>query len=901
MTVPPVEEARRRELVASAPAAAWLLRGPEHLVELANEPDWLAAAGGLATVTGRPIAEAMPALVREGLIPLLDHVVATGEPRVAEEVRLLVDARGDGLLEERFSRLAIHPTRGRDGAVDGLLVLAVDVTDQVLARRRAETLAGEAQRARADLDLMLARERAARAAAEAAGERARFLAEAGMALDAPIGVEARLERLARLVVPLLADLCAVWAARSEGPPRLVALAHADPERERMTLDLHARGPAPPDDGVARIMATGRPEIIGRAADGTSAEGEPGAAVPDALRAVGIRSAMRVPLVARGQALGAITLASARPGRYGPDDLALAEELARRAALALDNARLLDAERAARQEAERAGDRLARLQHVTASLARALSREEVAEVFVREGMGALGADAGLVAIRLDGRCQTLASAGYPPRLEEDLRRFPLEAPFPLAEVMRTGQPVWLESIDDWDARFGRPRAPLPTGMALPLVVRRRVIGAIGFRFTARDRRFDTQDRAFFQTLAEQCAQALERASRYEVEHELALTLQRSLLPQTLPELAGLALAVRYLSAADIAEAGGDWYEAIALPGGRVGLSVGDAVGHDVRAAAVMGQLRSALRAYALDGAPPAEVLRRLSRFAEDLDGARVATVVYAILDPAAGELLYGCAGHPPPLLVSADGEARYLEGGRGAPLAALAGLEFSEERTAIAPGSTLILYSDGVVERRGEPLDAGLARLAAAAVEAAGAHPEELSDHLLRRVLTLGEPSDDVALLVAGLLPRSAEPLRLHVPAGLDELAGIRAAVRSWLSRAGVRGDAAADVLLACGEACANAAEHAYGGGPGAVEVELEREESGALRLVVRDFGTWREPAVGPSGRGRGLRLMRLVMDRVEVARGEGGTVITMLRGGAEFPSRSGRAEPLTAEPERNGA
>jgi anti-sigma regulatory factor (Ser/Thr protein kinase) len=298
---------------------------------------------------------------------------------------------------------------------------------------------------------------------------------------------------------------------------------------------------------------------------------------------------------------------------------------------------------------------------------------------------------------------------------------------------------------------------------------------------------------------------------------------------------------------------------------------------------MGQLRSALRAYAIDGASPAEVLRRLSRFAEDLEGARVATVAYVILDPAAGELLYGCAGHPPPLLMSADGEVEYLQGGRGAPLAALAGLEFSEARASIGPGATLILYSDGVVERRGEPLDAGLARLAAAAPEAAGADPETLADHLLQRALPEGSPQDDVALLVVSLLPRSQEPLHLRAGARLSELAGIRTAVRAWLSRAGVRGDASADVLLACGEACANAAEHAYGDESGSLELDLERDETGALRMTVRDFGSWKTPSPVFGDRGRGLRLMRLVMDRVEIAVGEGGTVVRMVRGDGGRP------------------
>jgi serine phosphatase RsbU (regulator of sigma subunit) len=545
----------------------------------------------------------------------------------------------------------------------------------------------------------------------------------------------------------MADICLVRLNERAERPRLVAVAHREPGQEELAWRLY-RDYSPPPPGVAEVMRTGRAQVI-PVLDEDVATGDRFAH----LRALGARSYLSAPLVARGEVVGAVSLVHADSDRrYDDEDLRLAEELGRRAGLAIDNARLYEAEQTLRATAERAHARMSALQRVTAGLARAGTLEQVADVIVREGMAALGAVAGIVGIREEHDCRILAAIGYPAGVLGREGRLPLDAPLPLTETIRRAAPVWLERSEDWPARFGPPRSPYPTGCAIPLLIRGQPIGAIGFRFAAAERPFDGEERAYIGTLAEQCAQALERAGRYDAERRAAETLQRSLLPARLPAIPGVGLAVRYLVAGAGAEAGGDWYEAIPLAGGRLGVAVGDVVGRGVRAAAAMGQLRSAMRAFAVHNPGPAAMLADLGRFAEGVEEATFATVAYVVLDPATGELRHACAGHPPPLVAAADGTTSYLAGGRSVPLAAYPDAAYADAGARLEPGGTLVLYSDGLIERRGESLEVGLARLGRVVGRVAAAEPEEMCDAIVAGLIGRAIPTDDVALLVLRWTP-----------------------------------------------------------------------------------------------------------------------------------------------------
>jgi len=368
----------------------------------------------------------------------------------------------------------------------------------------------------------------------------------------------------------------------------------------------------------------------------------------------------------------------------------------------------------------------------------------------------------------------------------------------------------------------------------------------------------------------------RRAAAEVEQvaSAAETLQRALLPAELPGVAGLTIAGRYLSAGEEAQVGGDWYDVIALRDGRAGIAIGDVVGHGVDAAARMAHLQSATRAFALEGMRPSMVLERVSGFAYDTPGPSMATLLYGIVDPDAGTLRIASAAHPPPLVVGADGSANFVESPRGNPLGARQYPVYEEASVVVAPGDTILLFTDGLVESPQITLDEGLARLRGDAVNLSRV-PDELCAGLLDARFGTVSPTDDVALLAVGLDSVGEERLELSLPAEPDSLALVRRTVARWLKDAGASDGEAYDVLVACGEACANAVAHAYPMGNAAFEVSARRGR-GAVELEVRDFGSWREPRPGASG--RGIALMRELMDHVDLERRlPGGTTVRLRR------------------------
>ena len=362
--------------------------------------------------------------------------------------------------------------------------------------------------------------------------------------------------------------------------------------------------------------------------------------------------------------------------------------------------------------------------------------------------------------------------------------------------------------------------------------------------------------------------------YRRDHEIAATLQRSLLPERLPAIDGLALEGRYLPATSGTAIGGDWYDAVELDETRVAVVVGDVVGHGLRAATVMGQLRNAFRAYALLGSSPAETFARLNRLLA-LDGGEVmATALYALVDRDSGAIDYCSAGHLPAVVVGAGG-ARFLEQGRSVPLGTADHVAYGDAHDRIEPGSTLLLYTDGLVERRDAPLEERLVRLGEVAAAAEG-DLGAMCDAIVEDAVGTGVP-DDVALLAVRLSP-AAERLSLRLPADPTVLTGIRRRLGRLLQAAGASTLEQYEVTLTICEAAANAIEHAYG--PVDAEFDLEVELDGReLTASVRDHGSWREQRSGDGEgtRGRGLGIIEGLMDDVEVTRSEAGTTVRMRR------------------------
>ena len=558
------------------------------------------------------------------------------------------------------------------------------------------------------------------------------------------------------------------------------------------------------------------------------------------------SFVAAPLVAAGRVIGGIFIGSGEARQYG-DNLNLIVSLARQAGQALDRAYLFERERAS-------VGRLRKLQAVTAALSQAVTVEDVSRTCLEHATTGVGALAGLVVLRGHGedaaldRVSIVSAIG----LEGPDGEIPAAAEQPITASLRAGRP---SSVDDSWIAF-----PLASG-ALALQLPSAAIS--------------DADREWLLTLVSQGEQAVDRAGRYETERGIAETMQRSVLPERLPSVGGVTLAARYLPGTVGVDVGGDWYDIIQLEDGSIGLVVGDVVGKGVQAAAMMGQLRNALRAFAFEYDDPHTVVSRLDKLVEGMIDSAFATLVYLVVDPRQRRARYVVAGHPPPLIRSPDGTTSFLEQGRSLPIGVDASLEFEAGEVLLQQGSTILLYTDGLVERRGTPLDEGLRMLAEAAA-ASEDDPEELVETVLGALIGENERPDDVAVLAIRFAAPVVDDLRLVLPSTQNGLVEMREVLRAWLARGKVDEGVAAEAVLAVWEACANAIEHAQQPSQLSFRLRATLDDAGRMRIEVRDSGQWK-PGTGSAERGLGLGLMRSFMDTVEVSPGSDGTAVVMER------------------------
>ena len=407
------------------------------------------------------------------------------------------------------------------------------------------------------------------------------------------------------------------------------------------------------------------------------------------------------------------------------------------------------------------------------------------------------------------------------------------------------------------------------LGVPMLVEGRVIGVLHVG-SLRPRAFDEDDADLLQRAADRAALAI-KARLYERQRGLTEEIQRSLFPTPLPGFPGIALAARYYPAAQ-APLGGDWYDAFMLPGGALGLAIGDVVGRGFRAAALMGQLRSALRAYALDGGSPVVIVSKLNVVLRQIEPGGSATLLYLVLDPATGQITLSSAGHLPPLLSTADGSREFLTLPPSMPLGVAANVAYEERSVEVEPPARLLLYTDGVVERRDESLQDGLERLRQA-IPAETLPVEDVCDAVVRTLLPQGASKDDAALVLVDATPLP-DPLVVSLPAEPDSPPLLRRILRRWLGDHGASDRETDELILACAEASANSIEHAYPPEPQQFRVEA-RCEKGTVTLTVKDWGQWRPPR--GEYRGRGLMLMEGLADTVEVTPDDEGTTVTLTR------------------------
>jgi GAF domain-containing protein/anti-sigma regulatory factor (Ser/Thr protein kinase) len=650
--------------------------------------------------------------------------------------------------------------------------------------------------------------------------------------------------------------------------------------ERITEILHA------DTAAILLLDENATELRARAAKGIEEEVEQGVRIPvgrgfagrvvaqrrpifiadidradiynPILRQKGIRSLLGVPLLIEGRPLGVLHVGTLTPRVFGDRDLDLLQRVADRAALAISNAQLLSAERAARRQLEA-------LQRVTDAALAYLPQEELLDELLRRISEILRSDtAAILMLDESGRAlRARAAKGIEAQVDQGVT-IPVGEGF-AGRIAAERRAIAIPDVNHSDVLNPLLREKgVRSLLGVPLLIEGRVLGVLHVG-SLTPRVFSEEDRDLLQHAADRAALAIEHAQLSE-QRRLAEALQRRLLPQDIGDIPGVEIASRYLPAGE--SLGGDWYDAFALAPGKVVLAVGDVVGHGLAAAATMAQLRTALRAYAVEGHSPSEVVERVNRMMWQLGPAAMTTLAYLVIDPVAERVELVTAGHPPPLLISPDGTAQYLPLTGGIALGATGVAGFPSHTHPLPLGSAVMLYTDGLVEARGASIDDGLERLRVLAEEAT--EPEALCAAATRRLVPKA-PADDIAMIVARLRPVD-ERLTGTWPAEKEVLADVRLMMRRWLRAQGAGDGEAYDIIVACQEACANAVEHAYGPGQRSFDLEATYAD-GRVRVTVRDHGRWRPPR--GVNRGRGLPLMEALMERVDVSHTDEGTVVVL--------------------------
>ncbi|MEV4561011.1 SpoIIE family protein phosphatase [Kitasatospora sp. NPDC049285] len=387
--------------------------------------------------------------------------------------------------------------------------------------------------------------------------------------------------------------------------------------------------------------------------------------------------------------------------------------------------------------------------LASALTEAVTVQEVSDCVIDQILPGFGGQELALYLAQTGRMHLVAESGYPQGFLEPFEGTPIRARLPGAEVFTSGAPIFFESERELAAAYpGLARDEMQAWAFLPLIASGHPVGSLILGFD-RARRFTAEDRSVLTGLGGLIAQALERARLYDAESAVARGLQQALLPHRLPAVPGLATAARYLPGTRGMEIGGDWYDVIPTPDG-VFLVIGDVEGHSVKAAALMGQLRSAVRAFASGDEPVEAVADRTNHLLVDLDSGLLASCCILRLDPRRHTLRAVRAGHLPPLLRAADGRTTVLDLEGGPLLGIDRGVDYPVTETVLPPDATLLLYTDGLVEHAGTPLAEGIDRLRAAFAHATAPTLESLADLLLGHARHAAHRADDVAILLARL-------------------------------------------------------------------------------------------------------------------------------------------------------
>jgi PAS domain S-box-containing protein len=609
-----------------------------------------------------------------------------------------------------------------------------------------------------------------------------FIADAVQILDGSLDFDVVVRNLALLVVPRLADWCAIHVPEPDGSIRLVAVRHGVSEREQLAWELDSRYPSHFDqpEGVPKVLRTGEPMLFREIPDELLVEGAQDSEHLRIVRELGLRSGMVLPLRARGETFGAITFISAESERlFDEDDLAFANELARRAALSIDNARLFADLEARRRELEFLASASAELD---ASLDLEGTLQRVADLTVP-----YLADGCMVDL-LDENAQIrrVASASAVEAVAPVLDRLrahnlELDGPHPISAAMRTGQiqivdevteelrRAWstddgyLEDIRSWPAR---------AAVIAPMRARGRTLGTMALAaFT--DRKFGPREIATIEELARRAAIAVDNARVYSERSYIAARLQQSLLPPHLPDVPGLEIAARFRPAGEAYDVGGDFYDIFETGTGGWAIAMGDVCGKGADAAALTAMARYTLRATGIRAMQsPQRVLSLLNEvLLAEAPREQFLTVAYANLRVTEDgtELAVASAGHPLPLLLHADGRLEHV-GEPGTLLGVVPEIELHPAVLQLDPGDTLVFYTDGVTEARmsGGAMF-GMEGLRSAVLACAGCDAAEVAERIESSLTDaqVDRPRDDIAIVVVQVSGAGADITPIESPTAVS--------------------------------------------------------------------------------------------------------------------------------------
>ena len=554
-------------------------------------------------------------------------------------------------------------------------------------------------------------------------ERIEYLAKVNDVLAFSVDIGEIVQRVTESVIPELAEWCAIVVSidrRRDRPS--ITVAHTDPGKVRWAEQLQRDYPYDPDAswGAARVIQSGRPEVIPTVDPAVFLLPE-----GDVLRQVGLRSIVTFPLVGALGTIGAMQLIRCEgQSPFTPAEIGLIEELAGRVGAALNSAILFD-----RQSRSRAA--LDTLQQVSGRIASVATTGKIVHAVLAYGSAGISADgAVLFLVDEDGDLTVKESTVTPDAVTEE------------AQLVVATQALDKGSVVVTEFGIG---GSLGAALGVPLRIMNRVIGALVFTFDEH-REFTPEELSMLVTLGSRCAGALERASLYERDRDIALTFQHRLMPALPSVPAWIEVAAGYRPATGMA-IGGDWYQVLDAGGGRIAAVVGDAVGHGLVAAAAMGQLRASIATAVANDAEPDRAIAAVDLFAMQGADTLGASVAYVLFSPDA-HARYASAGHVPVVRVPACGAAELLEGGRRP----LLGFHMPDEHNLTVdfpfePGDLAVMFTDGLVERRGETIDDGLRRLINAIEKTRNMPPQEMCASLLERLTEGHDPDDDIALLV----------------------------------------------------------------------------------------------------------------------------------------------------------